>query len=296
MYGLGNLLTYVPLMSMVNEYWVARRGMAFGLICSASGFSGAIMPFIIQALLHKYGYPTTLRGVAIALTVLIGPMMPLVKGRLPPAEQSALGKTDWSFLRRPLFWVFCTSNVLQGLGYFFPSLYLPSYATSIGLSAQQGALTVALMSVTQTIGQLTFGYLSDNRLPLWFLAILSTLVSALAVLALWGLSQSLAPLIIFALIYGFFGAGYVSIWARMGTAVSEEPTAAMAIYTLFCFGKGVGNVLAGPISGGLLMDVVVRGYGLGKYRAVVVFTGVCMILSAASIGAWYVRPKRMRLL
>lgn len=169
-------------MSMVNEYWVARRGMAFGLIFSASGFSGVFMPFILKAMLNKYGYPTTLRAAAVALAVLTGPLIPLMKGRLPPAEQSALGKTDWSFLRRPLFWVFCTSNVLQGLGYFFPTLYLPSYANSIGLSAQQGALTLALMSVTQTLGQLAFGYLSDNRLPLWLLAMLSTLVSAFAAL------------------------------------------------------------------------------------------------------------------
>ncbi|MBN6743365.1 hypothetical protein JKG47_23490, partial [Acidithiobacillus sp. MC6.1] len=76
---------------------------------------------------------------------------------------------------------------------------------------------------------------------------LSTLVSGLAAFTIWGLSQSLAPLIVFALIYGFFGAGYVSTGARMGTAVSEEPTAAMAIFSLFCFGKGLGNVLAGPI-------------------------------------------------
>lgn len=103
MYGLGFLLIYFPIMNMVSEYWIARRDMAFGLTFSASGFSGVLIPFVVEAMLNKYGYPTTLRAAAVALAALTGPLIPLMKGRLPPAEQSALGKIDWSFLRKPVF-------------------------------------------------------------------------------------------------------------------------------------------------------------------------------------------------
>jgi hypothetical protein len=68
---------------MVNEFWVVRRGMAYGLLCSASGVSGVVMPFIIEALLQKYDYPKMLRAIATALFVLTGPLIPLPKGRLP---------------------------------------------------------------------------------------------------------------------------------------------------------------------------------------------------------------------
>jgi hypothetical protein len=40
---------------MLNEWWVTRRGLAWGLIASASGASGVVMPFIVEALLNKYG-------------------------------------------------------------------------------------------------------------------------------------------------------------------------------------------------------------------------------------------------
>lgn len=253
-----------------------------------------MMPFVIEAMLNKYGYATTLRVIAIALAVLTGPLMPLLKGRLPPTEQSTLGKTDWTFLKKPLFWVYCTSNVIQGLGYFFPSLYLPSYAVSIGLTPTQGALLLALLSVSQVLGQFSFGYLSDHRVPLNSLIIMSTLLSGLASLALWGLARSLAVLIAFSFVYGFFGAGYVAMWARMGTAVSDEPTAALATFSLFCFGKGLGNVAAGPISASLISPVIVIGnYGVVKYKAVILFTGACMLCSAVSVGVWYARPKRI---
>ena len=195
--------------------------------------------------------------------------------------------------KKPLFWVYCTSNIIQGLGYFFPSLYLPSYATSIGLSSAEGALLLALLSVSQVLGQLSFGYLSDHRLNLNLLITISTLVSAIASLALWGSARSLAILIVFSFVYGFFGAGYVAMWARMASAVSNEPMSALATYSLFCFGKGVGNVVAGPISASLIQPITELGsYGVMKYRSVVLFTGACMLGSTVSIVAWYVRQKR----
>jgi predicted MFS family arabinose efflux permease len=295
MYGIGFLIFYYPILSFVNEFWIERRGMAYGVLCASSGVSGTVMPFAIEAMLNKYGYPTTLRAIAVGLAVLTGPLIPLLKGRVLPSEQIAIGRTDWSCLKKPLFWVYCTSNVTQGLGYFFPSLYLPSYATSIGLSSAQGALSLALLSVSQVLGQFTFGYLSDRKLPLNFLVITSTLISAIATLAIWGLARSVTVLVTFSLIYGFFAAGYVAMWARMGSAVSEEPSAALATFSLFCFGKGIGNVAAGPISAGLLQPVVVIGnYGAMKYKTVIIFTGSCMLCSAVSLGAWYIRPKRLR--
>ena len=250
------------------------------------------MPFAVEAMLNKYGYPTTLRAIAVGLAVLTAPLLPFLKGRLPPSEHSTVGQTDWGCLRKPLFWVYCISNVIQGLGYFFPSLYLPSYATSIGLSPSKGALLLALLSISQVLGQLSFGYVSDRRFNLNLLIIISTLVSATASLALWGLAHSLAALIVFSFVYGFFGSGYVALWARMGSAVSSEPTTALATFSLFCFGKGVGNVVAGPISAFLIQPITdLESYGVMKYKAVILFTGSCMLGSTVSVVAWYVRQK-----
>ncbi|KAK9799997.1 putative Major facilitator superfamily transporter [Seiridium cardinale] len=273
-YGLGFLIFYYPILNMVNEYWITRRGMAYGLLCSASGVSGSVLPIVSQALLERYGYRITLRAIAIALVVLTGPLIPFLKGRLPPSEQSQMAKTDWSFLRSPLFWVYSVSNILQGLGYFLPSLYLPSYATSAGQGSKQGALLLTLMCISQTAGQFSFGYLSDRKLPLNALVAGSTAAAAIASLTLWGLASSLPPLLVFAMIYGFFGSGFTAMWVRMSSAVSQNPTTAAMIFTLFNFGKGIGNVLAGPISGALIAgSSSVEGYALQGYSGIVIFTG-----------------------
>ena len=290
----GFVIFYYPIISIVNEWWIARRGMAFGVITSAAGVSGIAMPLIIEALLDKYGYRTTLRVIAVAMVVLTGLLIPLMKSRLPPSHASAVTRTDWSFATKPLFLVYCFANLAQGLGFFFPSLFLPSYATSIGLSGRHGAMLLSVMSAAQVMGQWTFGILSD-KMGLNPLVLLSTIVTAVACFTSWGLAHDLAPLIAFSILFGFFAYGFSSMRARMGTAVSEEPTAALATFGILTFCQGSGNVLAGPISAGLLSGSVQRdSYGVMRYKALVVFTGGCMLLSALSIGTWYIRPRRLR--
>ena len=291
----GYLSIYYAVVSMVNEWWIARRGMAFGIILSAAGASGIAMPLIIDSLLDHYGHRTSLRAISVAMVLLTGPLVPLMRPRLPSsASNSTIPKTNWSFVSRPLFWVYCLANIAQGLGFFFPSLFLPSYATSIGLSTQQGAILLALMSGAQVLGQWTFGILSD-RMGLNILVVISTLVAAVASFTSWGLAHGLAPLVVFALLFGFFAYGFCSMRARMGMGVSEEPQAALMVFGVFASCQGVGNVLTGPISAALLTGGIERGvYGILRYRNMVLFTGGCMMLSALSIGAWYARPRRLR--
>jgi MFS family permease len=280
---------------MVNEWWVARRGFAMGVIVASSGVSGVAFPFTVEALLNNYGYQTTLRIITVAMALLTGPLIPFFKGRLPPSQQSAMAKTDWSFLRNPLFWMYCMSNLAQALGFYLPALYIPSFAAAIGLTPRNGALLVAIMSMSQVLGQFSFGYLSDGRLPLNLLAFISTIVAAIAAFTLWGLARSLAPLIMFSLIYGFFGYGYLPMRARMGTAVSSGPTASLAVFSTLCFGQGVGNMLAGALGGKLLSQTInINSYGATKYRTLVIFTGGCILLSAVSVCCWHLLPRRLR--
>lgn len=279
---------------MVNEFWIARRGMAYGVLCGASGVSGTVMPFVIQALLAKYGYQTTLRAVAVGLAILTGPLIPFLDGRLPTSQHTASVKIDWSFLKSSLFWIYSVSNLFQGFGYFFPALYLPSTATSLDLGAQSGAILLATMSVSQVAGQFAFGYLSDRKVPLDTLACSSVLVAAVSTLTMWRAAESLPLLVGFTILYGFFGAGFTAIWARMSTAVTDDAQAGPVVFGLLNFGKGVGNVLAGPIGGLLVhrngaprLDAAASGTDMASYDWVILFTGVCMLASAVVIGLRY---------
>ncbi|KAL8894805.1 MAG: hypothetical protein Q9192_004043 [Flavoplaca navasiana] len=232
-FGIGILIMYYPVFSMLNEWFIDRRGLALGILCAATGVSGLFYPFVLEILLNKYGPATTLRVSAVALTVLCGPVLPLLKGRHPSSYHDTIPKIDYSFFKMPLFYIFSLAALLQGLGYYFPTIYLPSYATSLGLSDRIGALLLVTVSVAQVLGQIAFGYFSDlrikrllmdKRVPVEALVFISSLMSGIAILGLWGMASSIAVLIMFALIYGIFAGGFVVLWARMVCSVEFPPT------------------------------------------------------------------------
>ena len=293
----GYLIMFYPVMSIVNEWWIARRGFAWGIMLGASGVSGVVYPFINEALLHKYGYQTALRAMALATLILTGPLLPFLKGRLPPSRNIILTRTDWSFLQKPIFWLYIMSTIAQSLGFYLPTLYLPAYASAAGLSPTIGATLLAVVNIASVLGQFTYGWLSDRNFSLNILLLSTSALAAISSLTLWGLGQSVSFLILFAMIYGFFAYAYLAMRVRIGTTVAAEPNDQMTMFCIFSFGQGIGNVLAGPISGALLTanaNVDVHEYGYFRYRGLIIFTGVSMVASAACISFSYLIPTRLR--
>ncbi|KAJ6445333.1 MFS general substrate transporter [Purpureocillium lavendulum] len=272
LYGFGFLTLMYPIISMLNEWWVTRKGMAFGLISAASGATGAVMPFIIESLLAKYGHHTTLRASAVAMTILTAPLLPLFKGRVPASGHSSLAPTDWAFLRKPMFWVFACAVLVQGLGFYFPVVFLPSYASSLGLSPLNGAILLAVLSIAQVIGQFALGFLSDKAFSASTLATACCIATTIVSFTAWGLAKSMPPLTIFALIYGFFGFGFGTLRVAMGRAVSSEPSTVFVTFSIFVFLQGVGNVLVGPLSAALMTGATARErFGAGKYDNMIMY-------------------------
>ena len=68
----------------------------------------------------------------------------------------------------------------------------------------------------------------------------------------------------------------------------------VATYAILVFLQGVGNILVGPTSAGLLpYNVRLDAYGILMHKDLVIFTGACMFMSAVVIGVWYLRPKKV---
>ena len=61
LYAVGGLALYFPAMYMVDEWFVARKGLAFGVVWTGTGVAGAILPFLMQWLLESYRFRTALR-------------------------------------------------------------------------------------------------------------------------------------------------------------------------------------------------------------------------------------------
>lgn len=272
LYGVGFVALFFPILNFLSEWWIVRKGMALGILSSASGLTGTFMPLVLNVLLHRYGYRTTLRACAVAMLVVTGPLLPFLKGRLPPSHSVTQPRTDLSFFRKPLFWFFAAANAVQGLGFFIPPVFVTSYAEGIGLSTTQAALLLTVMAIAQTIGQCALGWLSDTKIHVSVLSSTCCIVAAIATASLWGLGKTLWALMLYSILYGFFAYGFGTLRVAMGRAVSPEPSTMLATYSSFACLQGLGIVLVGPVTAGLMSgNIVISEYGASLYKATVIF-------------------------
>ena len=295
LYGSGWVICYTPFLIMLNEWFVKKRGLVYGILFGASGVSGLILPFILEASLSRFGFRVTLRAFAIAVVVVSGPALVLLKPRVVRKNAVRAGHGTLQFVTDKTFWLFAIAVFLQGIGFYLPAIFLPSFAHALSLSHAQGALLLALCSLAQVTGQMALGQLSD-KVDMHILTSLSAGVPATAAFLLWGPAKSFAPLAVFALLYSGFGGGYSVLWSRVTTYMSDDPGTAMVIFGIFSFERGFGNMLAGPISTWLLADTTnISDYGLARYSAVIQFVGVTMALSSLSgIGYFWSRPAKRK--
>ncbi|KAL8908090.1 MAG: hypothetical protein Q9171_005584 [Xanthocarpia ochracea] len=233
----------------------------------------------MSALLTQFGFRTTLRAYSVVLVVLALPLLYFIRPRLPLAQTLMQRRLDFSFLRTSIFWIPQAANVAQGLGYFIPNIYLPTYAKSQGMTGTEGTVMLALVNMGGVFGAIWIGALTDRMHVSSVMAICS-LGAALAVFVFWGLAVSLPMLCLFSLLYGLTAGGFTANYTGIVQRVKEQDTAADTgmIFGFLAAGRGIGALSSGPLSEALLhlqawKGEAKLGYGTG-YGLLIVFTGI----------------------
>lgn len=304
LYAIGGSLLYYPIFIFIDEWFIRRKGFAFGVMWAGSGTGGLAGPLILNWGLARYGSRTFLQGWAISFVsdgqmspaeptnshqlVLAGPMLyfvrprvPLVRSRQTPGARFTDGYT---FLKTRTFWILQAGNIAQGLGYFIPGLYLPSYARTISLSPLEASLLVSLLNTASVPGIVLLSALSD-RTNVTNVIFISALGSTLSVFCFWGLASSLPLLLVFAMFYGFFAGGFSATYAGMFMELrTTAPGSDLgSIIGLLGAGRGIGNVVCGPLSELLLQGSKPHenpkfAYD-SSYGGLIVFTGITAALT-----------------
>jgi hypothetical protein len=117
--------------------------------------------------------------------------------------------------------------------------------------------------------------------------------ASVAVFLLWGLTSTLAGVYAFCVAYGLFAGCYTSIWPGIMREIASPRESEELVYvdpTLvfgwLCAGRGIGNVVAGPLSDSLLngrpwFGQAIGGYGSG-YGSLIVYTGVTALAGGSA--------------
>jgi MFS family permease len=288
LHGLGCGLLFAPTTLYLDEWFVRRKGTAYGVMWGAKSLNGGILPFAMNFLLRALGWKNALRIWGATMFVLSAPLLYFLKPRVPVSPTTRVRKLDTRFLRERVFWMLQMGNIFQSLGYFLPSTYLSSYAvSSLHLSPIVGTTTIAVFGATSVAGNIVIGVL-DDFFPIRTVLLLSSLGSAFSVFFLWGFSAQLSLLVLFAIAYGFFAGGYSSTWSGIQKRMRQESASIDTgfVFGLIAGGRGLGFVLSGPLSVALLSkdNWLESGKSWGfntKFGPVILFTGVTALL-----GGW----------
>ncbi|KAG7040066.1 MFS general substrate transporter [Colletotrichum scovillei] len=286
--ALGCGLLFTPTTLYLDEWFVKRKGLAYGVMWAGKSAAGVGLPFAMETCLQQFGPVVTLRAWSVATVLISAPLLYFLKPRIPVSQSSAVRRINLNFIQLPSFWMLQIGNVLQSLGYFLPYTYLSTYAVQqLHVSTTVATTLLVLINVTSIPGGIVMGSLGDH-LRVTTVILISTIGSALAVFMFWGFSSQTALLAVFSITYGFFAGGFSSTWSGVLSELKAESPAVDTgfIFGLLAGGRGIGNVISGPLSVGLLTgDGWIRdgkswGYS-GQYGGIILFTGI-----TAMLGGW----------
>jgi len=167
----------------------------------------------------------------------------------PNPREKRRNLIDFSILMRKKVFALMLMGFFTTFGYFAPFFYLPAYTTFIGLTTNDAAIFIALMSGINAGARIIIGYSADRvgRINILFLA---TAMSSVACLLVWPFAKNYGMLLTFVIIYGVSGGGFISIFPAVCAEIvepSELSNTMGIVYTFFVFGNVLGPAICGAL-------------------------------------------------
>jgi MFS family permease len=233
--------------------------------------------------------------------------LPLLRGPFSHRHDQS-SRREWRILRRPLFWLIAFASFFQGLAYNIPFVYLPcmsspsvapsetrltdpseAYALNLQIPSTKATLLLTAMNLASTIGQIMSGFASD-RMSVYIPLVISSVCTTVAVCTFWLLGTHFSHLVTFAVVYGFFAGGFNVLYARLATVLSNSnASAALWVYGLLAFDRGLGYVISGPVSGAIVGGSFPEDGDKSTYRYLILFDGIAFGLSACGGIGWLLK-------
>lgn len=275
-FGIGMGFLYIPATNALPQWFSSRRSLAVGLSTSGAGIGGLVYNLIAGAGTRTLGLSWTYRVLAFCALVVNGLCAIFIRDRNKSVKpkQKTLDYHEFARVEVVLLIVW---GFMAELGYIVLLYSLPHFATSIGLTQQQGSVIGAIFNLGLGLGRPFVGYFSD-RFGRINVAGIMTASCGVFCLSIWVPARSYGVLLLFAILAGL-GAG--NFWGTC-SAVTAEVVGLQRLPTAFgviCLSLAVPTTFAEPIG---LELVSSAGYLTSQ-----VFVGFTFLIAAGS--TWLLR-------
>lgn len=250
LFGIGASFVSLPCMGAPQQWFSKRRGLAVGLAFSGSGVGGLVIANISLAAIESIGYRWALRIDGIIVFVLLSFSTCFVRP-FGDVRKTGGGRKviNWYLFKNPMFSVMFMHGLITTFGYMTPYFLLPSHAKALKLNPWIGANLSAIMSAVNAVSRVFTGYMGDKvgRFNSLFIC---TFLCGVSCLVIWTNVHNEGTLWAFAVIYGFFGGGYVSLFPTVQPQVvglEHIGPALGLLYTTNIFGYLFGTPIASAL-------------------------------------------------
>lgn len=249
--GVGMGMVFLPSTAILAQYFTTRRALAIGIASTGSPLAGIVFPIVFSNLVSRIGFGWATRVIAFMLLGICVIPVVFMKTRVPPSgKKRAL--IDMTALGDPAFVFFVAAGFFMFLCLYTAFFYIQLYDQLHGLSSLEFApYTVTLLNVGSIFGRLIPNYLAD-KIGSLNMCLVCGAVSAVLLFGWFGITN-LAGLIVFALLYGMFSGGIVSVTPSavmtMSPDISRVGTRLGMTFTVTGSAILIGTPIAGAILG-----------------------------------------------
>ena len=267
--GMGASLLYMSANTVPKQWFGSRLGLANGIVKGAGGIGGTVLAVGLDAMIKRVGIPWTFRIMGI-LTFSTGmPAAWFLKERTPIKHAPFV---DMGMFKDLPFVAVFIAGAIGTFALFVPPFFLPLFAQSIGLSSGTGAGLVAGFNLCTTVGRFGAGISCDRIGPVnTFLC--AMVLNAISTLAIWPVSSTLAPLIIFAMLNGVANGAFFTSFPTVVANMFAPQRAAVAM-VMATTGWSGGYLMGAPIAGFLLQSQGgLKSSNISPYRPAIFYAG-----------------------
>ncbi|KAI8145277.1 major facilitator superfamily domain-containing protein [Fennellomyces sp. T-0311] len=279
LFGFGASFVWFPCIGAPQQWFSKHRGLAMGLAMSGSGIGGLVVSNICQAAISNIGYRWALRIVGIMCFVLIGIATVLVRplGTIRQTGGREGTIIAWYLFKNPRFTIMFIHGLITTFGYMTPFFLLPSHAKALNLDPWIGTNLSAIMSAVNAGARICTGFMGDH-LGRFNSLFLCTFLAGVMCLAVWVNAANEATIWVFAVLYGFFGGGYIALFPTVQPQVVGLENIAPAVGLLY-FTNLFGYMFGTPIA-----SAIINKFDPPDYRYGAVWAGIMVVVGALFAG------------
>ncbi|KAI8074058.1 major facilitator superfamily domain-containing protein [Gongronella butleri] len=277
LFGISASFVWFPCIGAVQQHFTTRRGLALGLTLFGSGVGGLAMSNINLAVIQHLGYHWALRITGFICLVFLSIATALVKpfhGYYDSlvADTTPTWHKQKALLKRPEFLLLLAVAFITTFGYLVPSFMLPSFANSLGLNPWVGTNLSAIINAVNAVMKIFMGWAGDRygRFNVFFV---STFMAGLMCLVVWTNATTEAAVWVFAVLFGVFGCGYLTMLATIVPQVAGYDLISEANGLMYFMN------LPGYLTGTPIASAIINTTTPPTYRYAAVWAGLLMAVA-----------------